>query len=135
MLPGPMQGQAVVEKHSPALHDPSGLSGPEQSPDTTTKVVVHATTAASPCIYMYIHGEKRCGYNWKYCPPPSQPSTSHGSSAHEGGRGGEGGHSVSPVLWHSLDVWQVVRGAGPGQEDDAIADLLACSTEFDIDNW
>ena len=57
-----MQGQAVVEKHSPALHDPSGLSGPEQSPDTTTKVVVHAcivhaTTvkSSSQPMYMYIH--------------------------------------------------------------------------------
>ena len=42
---------------------------------------------------------------------------------------------MSPVLWHSLDVWQVVRGMGPGQEEDAIADLLACSTEFNIENW
>ena len=45
------------------------------------------------------------------------------------------GHSVSPVLWHSLDVWQVVRGMGPGQEEDAITDLLACSTDFNVDNW
>ena len=44
-------------------------------------------------------------------------------------------HGVSPVLWHSLDVWQVLRGMGPGQEEDAITDLLACSTDFNINNW
>lgn len=42
---------------------------------------------------------------------------------------------MSPVLWHSLDLWQVVRGVGQRKENDAIADLLACSTQFNIGNW
>ena len=60
---------------------------------------------------------------------PPQPSSNHS------GHGGHGGHGLSPVLWHSLDVWQVVRGAGPGLEEEAISDFVTCSTEFDVDNW
>ena len=42
---------------------------------------------------------------------------------------------MSPVLWHSLDIWRVIRGIAHGQVEDAIADLLACSTEFNVENW
>lgn len=77
--------------------------------------------------------------HYMYITANSQPSTIHESSTHEGaGSGGgrrEEGHRVSPVLWHSLDLWQVVRGMGHRKENDAIADLLACSTQFNIGNW
>lgn len=77
--------------------------------------------------------------HYMYITANSQPSTTHESSTHEGaGSGGgmrEEGHRVSPVLWHSLDLWQVVRGMGHRKENDAIADLLACSTQFNIGNW
>ena len=62
--------------------------------------------------------------------------SSGGGTEGEGRVGsGGGGHRVSAILWHSLDVWRVVRGIAQGQQEDAIADLLACSTEFNISNW
>ena len=48
-----------------------------------------------------------------------------------------GGHadiSLSPILWHALDVWQCSK-QGYESLHEAMEDLLNCSTEFDADNW
>lgn len=41
---------------------------------------------------------------------------------------------LSPVLWHALDIWQCTK-QGYESLQEAIEDLLSCSTEFDADNW
>ena len=42
--------------------------------------------------------------------------------------------SLSPILWHALDVWQCSK-QGYESLHEAMEDLLNCSTEFDTDNW
>ncbi len=42
--------------------------------------------------------------------------------------------SLSPILWHALDVWQCSK-QGYESLHEAMEDLLNCSTEFDTDHW
>lgn len=42
--------------------------------------------------------------------------------------------SLSPILWHALDVWQCTK-QGYDSLQEAMEDLLNCSTEFDADCW
>ena len=61
---------------------------------------------------------------------PSESCTHHTTVAAEG----HTDLSVSPILWHALDVWQCTK-QGDESLQEAIEDLLNCSTEFESDRW
>ena len=41
---------------------------------------------------------------------------------------------LSPILWHALDIWQCTK-QGYESLQEAIEDLVSCSTDFDINSW
>lgn len=61
---------------------------------------------------------------------PSESRTHHTTIAAEG----RTDLGVSPILWHALDVWQCTK-QGDESLQEAIEDLLNCSTEFESDRW
>lgn len=42
--------------------------------------------------------------------------------------------SLSPILWHALDIWQCTK-QGSESLHEATEDFLGCSTEFEAENW
>ena len=48
--------------------------------------------------------------------------------------GGGGDHVISSVLWHSLDIWQCCY-KGCDTLNEAMTDLITCSTDFNTEPW
>ena len=70
--------------------------------------------------------------------PTTTPITSvpsHTTASLTGSSDSSGGdHVISSVLWHALDVWQCCY-KGCDTLNEALTDLISCSTDFNTEPW